>query len=81
MASMTIRNLDDRVKEKIRVRAARQGRSMEEEARRLLTRAVETATNEDVGLGTAIRKRFASAGAFTLEPLPREPLRAPPKFK
>jgi plasmid stability protein len=33
MASITIRKLDDRVKEALRVRAAMNGRSMEEEAR------------------------------------------------
>ena len=34
MGNLTIRNLDDRVKTKIRMRAAKSGRSMEEEARR-----------------------------------------------
>lgn len=36
MASITIRNLDDAAKERLRIRAARNGRSMEEEARLLL---------------------------------------------
>lgn len=36
MASITIRNLDDDAKERLRMRAARKGRSMEEEARLLL---------------------------------------------
>ena len=36
MATMTIRNLDDDVKTRLRIRAARHGRSMEEEARGLL---------------------------------------------
>ena len=36
MASITIRNLDDSAKERLRVRAAQNGRSMEEEARLLL---------------------------------------------
>jgi antitoxin FitA len=81
MASMTIRNLDDRVKEKIRVRAARHGRSMEEEARRLLSLAVDASSNDEVGLGTAIRRRFARAGSFKLQPLAREPMRRPPKFR
>jgi plasmid stability protein len=79
MASMTIRNLDDRVKEKIRLRAARHGRSMEEEARRLLSVAVDSA-QEEKGLGTAIRQRFATLGPLKLEPLPRGPMRPPPKF-
>jgi plasmid stability protein len=81
MGSLTIRNLDDRVKEKIRIRAAKHGRSMEEEARRLLDLAVSTPSGDEAGLGTAIRRRFAPLGGFNLEPLPREPLRPPPKFK
>ena len=36
MASITIRNLDDDVKTRLRVRAADNGRSMEEEVRRIL---------------------------------------------
>ena len=36
MASITIRNLDDTVKERLRVRAAMHGRSMEDEARLIL---------------------------------------------
>ena len=46
MASITIRNLDDGVKSKLRVRAATNGRSMEEEARTILREAVE---REDFG--------------------------------
>jgi plasmid stability protein len=81
MASMVIRNLDDRVKEKIRLRAAKHGRSMEEEARRLLSAAIDSPGQEETGLGTAIRERFASLGGLKLEPLPRESVRNPPKFK
>ena len=40
MASITIRNLDDEVKTRLRVRAAGNGRSMEEEARQILRKAV-----------------------------------------
>jgi antitoxin FitA len=41
VASITIRNLDDELKARLRVRAAQQGRSMEEEARVLLRQALE----------------------------------------
>ena len=81
VGNLTIRNLDDRVKTKIRMRAAKSGRSMEEEARRLLTAAVRTAPSTETGLGTVIRRRFASLGGLALEPLPREGVRKPPKFK
>ncbi len=80
MGTLTIRNLDDRVKTKLRMSAAKHGRSMEDEARRLLTMAVDS-HDEEVGLAKAIRKRFARVGSFELEPLPREPMRSPPKFK
>jgi plasmid stability protein len=36
MASITIRNLEDAVKQRLRVRAAEHGHSMEEEARNIL---------------------------------------------
>ena len=39
MASITIRNLDDDVKTRLRVRASANGRSMEEEARLILAEA------------------------------------------
>jgi antitoxin FitA len=81
MGNLTIRNLDDRVKTKIRMRAAKSGRSMEEEVRRLLTAAVRTSASKEAGLGTAIRRHFASLGGLALEPLPREGVRKPPRFK
>ena len=42
MAVMTIRNLDEEVRDKLRVRAALHGRSMEAEARAILTAAVDS---------------------------------------
>jgi len=44
--TLTIRNLDEAVKQKLRVRAAQHGRSMEAEARAILTREVDTASVE-----------------------------------
>ena len=41
MATLLIRNLDDDVRDKLRVRAAERGHSMEEEARTILADAVE----------------------------------------
>ena len=40
MATLTIRNLPDAVRDKLRILAAQNGRSMEAEARNLLTSAV-----------------------------------------
>ena len=79
MASITIRNLDDGVKAKLRVRAATNGRSMEEEARTILREAVEREDSEK-GLGTAIHELFKPLGGVELEIPPREPMRESPRF-
>jgi plasmid stability protein len=75
MATLTIRNLDEKVKRRLQVRAALNGRSMEAEARDLLSGCVTdmpTALAIDEDLGTAIHKRFASLGGVDLEIPPRQ---------
>ncbi len=79
MASITIRNLDDDVKARLRVRAAGRGHSMEEEARQILREAVERQAGP-TNLATAIRGRFEPLGGVELELPSREPLREPPRF-
>ena len=66
MASITIRNLDDRVKEQLRVSAAHNGHSMEEEARLILGRALSTVDRAG-GLGSRIRSRFSGTGGIELD--------------
>jgi antitoxin FitA len=81
VASITIRNLDERTKAKLRVRAARHGRSMEEEARRLLRTALaDDAGTEGQHLVDSIRSRFRRLGGVDLPLPPREPMRKPPKL-
>lgn len=63
---MTIRNLDDRVKSELRLRAARAGHSMEEEARRVLAEAVGLKPARERGLAERIRRRFAEIGSVDL---------------
>lgn len=65
MASITIRNLDDDLKAELRLAAARHGHSMEEEVRTILRRAL--APQEERGLGSRIRQRFAAEGGAELE--------------
>ena len=79
MASITIRNLDDGIKARLRMRAARHGRSMEEEARLILGDAVEPEEGPK-NLAAAIRDRFAPLGGVELELPPREPLSEPPRL-
>ena len=80
MASITIRNLDDDVKIRLRMRAAGNGRSMEEEARLIMREAVGRETAPEKGLGTAIHELFKPLGGVELELPPREPMREPPRF-
>ena len=81
MASITIRNLDDDIKVRLRIRAAEHGRSMEEEARIVLREAVSPKPLEKQDLARAIRARFASVGGVELNLPPREPPREPPRFE
>lgn len=77
MASITIRNLEDDVKQRLRLRAAAHGRSMEEEARDILRRVMGgTAPPRD--LAAAIRARVAPSDRVDLDLPAREPMREPP---
>ena len=58
---LTVRDLDPEVKDRLRQRAARHGRSMEAEVRQILTAAVE-AEDEPVDLVADIRRHFAGVG-------------------
>jgi plasmid stability protein len=80
MAAITIRKLDEKVKAKLRVRAARNGHSMEEEARNILREAVEVPAEKSESLAKAIRRRFAPFGGVELEIPPRDAIRPAPKF-
>ena len=80
MASITIRNLDDDVKRRLRVRAAEHGRSMEEEARDIL-RQVVGQPNATRNLGEAIHARFAAMGGIDVLPTKRSAMRLTPDFE
>lgn len=79
MASITIRRLDERTKARLRVRAARHGRSMEEEARTLLRAALTDDNDTGINLAEAIRARFRRLGGVELAIPGREPIREPPR--
>jgi plasmid stability protein len=82
MASLTIRNLDPAIKERLRVRAAEHGHSMEAEARQILQTSLrEPERPARRNLYERIRARFAPlGGADDLELPPRQPTRDPPRF-
>jgi plasmid stability protein len=82
MASLTIRKLDDSVKAKLRVRAAENGRSMEEEARAILEAGVAKpdASAAKLNMAARIRGRFGPLGGVALNIPPRTVSRPPVDF-
>ena len=80
MATLTIRNLEPAVKERLRVRAAEHGRSMEAEARRILQTALGEPAHAQRNLYERIHARFAALGGIDLDLPPRTPPREPPQF-
>lgn len=81
MSSITIRNLDPAIKERLRVRAAEHGHSMEAEARRILQTALSgSGRPKSQNLYERIHARFAPLGGVDLDLPPRERTREPPSF-
>ena len=87
MTSITVRNIEDDLKRRLRIRAAEHGHSMEEEARRILREALgeDEAPSENAApekdLGTAIHELFAPIGGVDgIEFTPRTSMRDLPTF-
>ena len=78
MATLTIRNLDDPLKSRLRMRAAARNRSMEEEARQILRAALQEPAAQTPDLGSRIRARFAALGDVELPTEARQAVREPP---
>lgn len=66
MAALSIRDLDDEVRERLRVRAAAHGRSMEAEIRDILTDAVSK-QDESRGLLATLLDRIGEIGGVDLD--------------
>ncbi len=79
-ANLSIRNLDETTKKRLRIRAAENGRSMEAEARTILTTVVDADPGPRENLYDAIRRLVEPIGGVELELPPREPMREPPDF-
>ena len=76
MAAVSIRNMDDQVKERLRIRAARHGQSMESEIRAILANAVSDPTDSN-DLFQTILDRFGEVGGVELDlPQRATPVRA-----
>ena len=81
MSSITIRNLDPAIKERLRIRAAEHGHSMEAEARRILQTTLKGPARAPASnLYECIRALVDPLGGIDLELPPREPARDPPTF-
>ncbi len=77
MASITIRQLPENTKRRLKIRAAEHGRSMEQEAREILQAELNKPSASGKDLVEAIRRRFAPLGGVELEIPPRGPIRDP----
>lgn len=80
VATLTIRNLEDPLKSRLRMRAAARNRSMEEEARQILRAALQETATPTEDLGSRIRSRFAALGDVRLALEPRELPNEPPRL-
>ena len=78
MGTLTIRNLEDPLKSRLRLRAAARNRSMEEEVRQILRAALQEPTVQTPDLSLRIRARFAGLGDVQLPIEAREAVRTPP---
>ncbi|HEY4942540.1 MAG TPA: hypothetical protein VII56_14015 [Rhizomicrobium sp.] len=81
MASITIRNLKDDTKKRLRLRAAEHGRSLEAEVRDILDRSAATPKSatpmNGLDIFKPIRDVVEKYGGFELELPPRTPVRDP----
>jgi plasmid stability protein len=81
MTSVTVGKIDDDSKRKLRVRAARNGRSTEDEIRTILRSAVDRQEARQHDLGLTIRRRFEPFGGVNLEVASPATRRVPPRFE
>lgn len=76
MTTLTVRNIEPVIKDKLRMAAAAHGRSMEEEVRTILRNALAQPIAPG-GLGSRIHARFTALGGVDLDvPGRNEPARA-----
>lgn len=80
MAALTIRNVDDALKAQLRIRAAQNGVSMEEEARRILRDAITRAGTPPTPMGQRLMSRFADVASDELGIPARQAPRTAPQW-
>jgi len=70
MAQILVRNLEDQLKDRLKIRARHHRRSMEEEAREILRNALNQEETSSLGLGTEIAEMFRGVGLREGEEIP-----------
>jgi antitoxin FitA len=70
LPTLTIRDVEDDIRSRLRIRAAHHGRSMEAEVREILREALAKGPNDEK-LGTRVRQRFGAIGGVELDLPPR----------
>ena len=80
MGSITVRNLDEAIKNSLRVRATRHGWSMEQEIRQILQQTVAPEQAKQISFAERVNQRFASLKVERFPIAPRQATRTPPNF-
>jgi plasmid stability protein len=80
MSSITVRNLDESVKNGLRMRAARHGWSMEQEVRQILLQTVSPVLAEQSSFAERVNSRFVGLHTEDLQIPTRKGVRTPPSF-
>lgn len=81
MSTITINNIETDLANQLVAQATRHGRSVEEEARTILRKALQPAIAPPPNLTESIHARFARLGGFDISLPVREPLREPPDLR
>lgn len=81
MSDLLIRDIGKNLKRRLQERARSSGRSLSEEAKALLGRAIAESPPPARGLGTALVERFRAIGPVELREHPEQPPRRPPDFE
>ena len=80
MATLTVRQFDDGLKEQLRIKAAHNHRSVEAEVRAILKNALSSNGAPTSGLGSAIHELFKDTGNVDLQLPHRSMAREIPDF-
>jgi len=79
MASLTIRNIDESLKAKLRLQSAQHGRSMEAEIREILHKVLSPPTSTE-NFADRVHKHFANLHLNSLTIPARQSVRNPPNL-